>query len=203
MERIASPRCAVCGTPFLVFEPPGIKPALAACAACAAEPPPYHWARAAGVYAGPLRDAILALKFGGKRLVARPLADLVLDQCDDVFDPTLAGLVPVPLSRARERERGFNQATLIAERLARARGVPLRSRWLARVRPTRPQSELSAGERRANVHRAFAASPAVAGGEIVLVDDVLTTGATAAECARALRAAGAARVGVLTVARVL
>jgi len=81
--------------------------------------------------------------------------------------------------------------------------VPVRSRWLGRVRATGPQTDLGAAERRANVRDAFAAVTAVAGRHVVVVDDVLTTGATAAECARILRSAGAARVGVLTVARVL
>ena len=111
--------------------------------------------------------------------------------------------MPVPLARGRERERGFNQAALVAERLALALGVPLRARWLVRARATRPQTDLGAAERRANVRGAFAADTSVAGRHVVVVDDVLTTGATAAECARTLRAAGAARVGVLAVARVL
>jgi ComF family protein len=111
-------------------------------------------------------------------------------------------LVPVPLAPARERERGFNQAALVADELARALGRPVRRRWLRRARPTRPQSDLSAAERWANVRNAFQAAPAVAGHHVLVVDDVLTTGATAAECARALRAAGARAVSVVTVARV-
>ena len=112
-------------------------------------------------------------------------------------------IVPVPLHRARERERGFNQAALLARRIGRRLAVPTRPRWLARIRPTRPQSELSAGERRANVRGAFRASRRVAGRHVLVVDDILTTGATVDACARALRDAGAQRVGVLTVARVL
>jgi ComF family protein len=115
----------------------------------------------------------------------------------------VTAVVPVPLARARERARGYNQAALLAERIADGLRVPLRPRWLARVRDTPAQSDLTAAERRANVRRAFAASPAVRGAHVVVVDDVLTTGATVSECARALRAAGAAAVGVLTVARVL
>jgi ComF family protein len=111
-------------------------------------------------------------------------------------------LVPVPLGRARERERGFNQAALVAERLARGLGAPFRPCWLARARATAPQTDLDAAARRANVRGAFVASTAAAGADVVLVDDVLTTGATAGECARALRAAGVRSVGVLTVARV-
>ena len=172
------------------------------CGACAVAPPAFDWARAAGLYAGPLRDAVQRFKFGRRPALARPLAALVLEQCAAAV-PARAVLVPIPLARERERERGFNQAALVAERVARGLGAPLRERWLARTRATAPQTELDAVERRANVRGAFVASTAAAGADVVLVDDVLTTGATAGECARALRAAGAASVGLLTVARVL
>jgi ComF family protein len=109
----------------------------------------------------------------------------------------------VPLAPSREQERGFNQAALLAGHLAAASGRPVKYRWLRRRRSTRPQTELTAGERRGNVARAFSASPRVAGAHVALVDDIVTTGATAAECARALREAGARTVGVLAVARVL
>jgi ComF family protein len=109
----------------------------------------------------------------------------------------------VPLARARERARGFNQALLLAERLGERLALGGRPRWLARLRTTAAQTDLTAAERRANVAGAFTASPAVQGRHVVIVDDVVTTGATIGECARALRAAGAGRIGVLTVARVL
>ena len=176
-------------------------PQVEHCASCVASPPGFDWARAAGEYAPPLRDAVQQFKFGRRPALARPLAALVLEQCASAV-PAGATLVPVPLARDRERERGFNQAALLAERLAPALGAALRPRWLARTRTTAPQTHLTAGERRANVSGAFVASTAAAGAEVVLVDDVLTTGATAGECARALRAAGARAVGVLTVARV-
>jgi ComF family protein len=141
------------------------------------------------------------LKFQGKRAVAKPLAELVLEQ-RRAFAPDIDALVPVPLAPGRLRERGFNQAELIAERLAGALRVPLRRRWLVRVRETLPQSELTIAKRRSNVEGAFLATSAAAGQHVVIIDDILTTGATAAACARALRAAGASRIGVATVARV-
>ena len=199
IRRLGPPACARCGLPL-----PGATLTTAVCGACALEPPAWDWARAGAEYEGVARDAVHAFKFHGRRALARPLADLLLEPWGaPLAAASVDALVPVPLARARERERGFNQAALVAERLAGALGVPLRPRWLARVRATQPQSDLGAAERRANVRGAFAADTAVAGRHVAIVDDVLTTGATAAECARILRAAGAARVGVLAVARVL
>lgn len=207
IPRIAPPCCAVCGVPFFTLEAAGRlaagdgHPAL--CGACATSPPPYDYARAAGIYAGVLREALHALKFHQRRALARPLADLVLEQWRAAPAGRIEALVPVPLAPARERERGFNQAALLAERLASGLHAPVRPTWLRRLRPTRPQSELTAAQRVDNVRGAFRAEGAVAGRDVVVVDDILTTGATAAECARALKAAGARTVGVLAVARAL
>jgi ComF family protein len=200
--RLRGPRCPVCGVPRPAgSEAAGPEGDRAPCPACTARPPAFDYARSAAVYAGPLREALHAFKFGGRRALARPLAALIAEECDV---PTgVEALVPVPLAPGRERERGFNQSRLIAERLAGTLAVAVRPRWLHRCRPTRPQSDLGANERRDNVRDAFRAAPAVTGRHVVVVDDVLTTGATAGECARALRAAGAHRVGVLTVARAL
>jgi ComF family protein len=201
-ERIGPPFCVTCGLPLPSFAPPPQVPPPR-CHTCVAGAPPFDYARAAGAYAGVLREALHALKFGGKQALARPLAGLMLEQCGALLGPHVDALVPVPLARPRERERGFNQAMLLAGHLASATGLPVRAPWLSRSRGTRPQTELTAGERRANVARAFSASPRSAGAHVVLVDDIVTTGATVAECARALRAAGARTVGVLAVARVL
>ena len=160
-------------------------------------------ARAAAIYEGALREALHAFKFSRKRALARPLGDLALEQCAASLPEGIEAVIPVPLARERERERGFNQALLLARRIAGRLELPTRPRWLVRVRATRPQSDLSAAERRANVRGAFRASRRVAGRHVVVVDDILTTGATLEACARALRAAGARRVGVLTVARVV
>jgi ComF family protein len=115
------------------------------------------------------------------------------------------GLVPVPLHPARHAERGFNQAELLAAPCATRWRLPTLARALVRVRPTLPQADLDAEARRANVRDAFEVGRPgeVRGRRVLLVDDVLTTGATAGAAARALRAAGAAEVGVLTLARVV
>src|SRR5262249_60806067 len=198
----APPYCAACGVPFATFAPhAGGSAGL--CGPCRTAPPVWDYARAAARYEGPLRDALHAFKFEKRRALARPLADLVLEQCGDDLAADVDALVPVPLGQARERERGFNQARLIAERLAASLDRHVEPGWLTRVRPTASQSDLGAEERRANVRGAFAATANVAGRHVVVVDDVLTTGATAAECCRALRQAGARAVGVLSVARVV
>jgi ComF family protein len=193
--RLAPPWCARCGAPSVA--------ALDACPMCPEPPPAFDYARAAAAYGGSVREAVHALKFGGRRSLARPLGDLIGEQCAGALTERLDALVPVPLARPRQRERGFNQAALLAERLGERLGVRVRPGWLVRLRATAPQTDLAADARRANVAGAFAAAPAVAGAHVAIVDDVVTTGATVAECARALRAAGARRVGALAVARVL
>lgn len=210
IARLGRPRCHVCGAaPPLAMTVDDGSPAseLASparpCPTCMADPPPYDYARSAAIFEGPLREALHAFKFSGKRALARPLGDLAAEHCVATLAEEIDAVVPVPLALGRERARGFNQAELLAQRVARRLGVPARPRWLVRVRATRPQSDLAAAERRANVRGAFRAGPAVAGRHVLVVDDVLTTGATLGECARALRDGGARRVGVLTVARVL
>jgi ComF family protein len=212
LERIAPPVCGVCGLPLGTGfgERPAVLAAavhdpLPRCGACRAQPPAYRYARAPARYEGAVRDALHALKFDGRRSMARPLGALLAESEDlGVPRPAIDLLVPVPLHRARRAERGFNQAELLARELGRAWSVPVAADVLARARATRPQTELGGTERRRNVRGAFAlARPErVAGRHVLLIDDVLTTGTTVAECARAVRAAGASAVGVLTVARV-
>jgi ComF family protein len=142
------------------------------------------------------------LKYQQERHLATPLAALLLD-CLAARPLAVDVLVPVPLDPARGRERGYNQAALLAAPVAKALGLPALPDVLQRTRPTRPQVGLNAGERRANVRGAFACGnpSAVAGRRVLLVDDVMTTGATLEACADALTAAGAAQVYGLVVAR--
>ena len=178
----------------------------AVCGACLARPPAFASAVALGPYrAGPGDPNVLArtvqcLKYRGHRTLAAPLAELLAAQY-----PFAAGalLVPVPLHTARLRSRGFNQALLLARGLARRRSLALAPRLLVRARPTEEHAGLGAEARRRNVRDAFRirSGPPLAGRSMVLVDDVLTTGATADACARALLAAGAGRVDVYTVGR--
>ena len=163
-------------------------------------------ARAATLYknAGPAREAILGFKHTGRDTLGRHLAELMAERSGPIMETgPWDMLVPVPLHRLREQERGFNQAAFLARRVGRRVGVPVADRALRRVRQTPPQSG-DADDRRRNVRGAFAVPrPAqVAARHVLLIDDVLTTGATANECARTLRRAGARRVGIFTLARV-
>ena len=150
--------------------------------------------------------AIHELKYRGRRRVAGRLARMLLE--DQAVRELLAGsdvLVPVPLHPRRLRERGFNQAALLAAELGRRTGCPGGEGALVRRRDTSSQAGLSAAARRRNVRDAFAVRRRglVAGRVVTLVDDVLTTGATAHACAQALKAGGAAEVRLLSAARVM
>ena len=169
------------------------------CGACQSNAPPYHAARAPFLYAFPLDAALKRLKFRQRLLYAPVFADLLLPSLNRTF-PDCDALVPVPLHRHRHVLRGFNQADEICRPLARASGLPMIMN-VVRRRATRPQSGLTATERRRNLRHAFAIRGNVTGCYPLIIDDVLTTGSTCSELARALLAAGAKRVGVLVVAR--
>ena len=153
-----------------------------------------------------MRLAVHALKFGGRERIAHVLGALVAQLW---LRPGklegYAALVPVPLSGKRRRERGFNQAEVIARAVAKNAAIPIRDRLLVKKRDCPPQVGLSASARRKNVASVYRASIPrwLRGRDLLLVDDVLTTGATAEAAARALRRAGAGAVDVLTLARVL
>jgi len=188
--------CGRCGIP--------ISSPLVLCATCATRPPAFDVARALGLYlAGPavlnpLARAVRAVKFHGHRAAAASLGAALASL---ILLPADALVVPVPLHSSRLRERGYDQAALLARACARAAGLPVAVRALVRRRDTPPQASLDAAARRSNLAGAFAAAAPLEHPTVALVDDVLTTGATADACTRALRAAGAARVVVLTVGR--
>ena len=165
---------------------------------------PLQQVRAAALHVAPLREWIHLLKYEGQRALAPPLARyLTAALASADWAPLRAhidGVVPAPLHAARLRERGYNQAELLARGLCRQTGLPLRTDLLHRARQTRSQVGLNAVERKANVEDAFTAAPASRGLHLLLIDDVYTTGATLRACANALREAGAAQVSALTLA---
>jgi len=195
---VKSPLCPVCGRVF-----PAGEGADHLCGPCQTDPPPFARARAAAIYEedGPSGQAIKRFKYN-RRLDMLPVMQYWLRRplCQE-----LAGaadlIAPVPLHPRRLKQRGFNQSLLLAQAFP---GVRLERELLTRVRHTPPQTGLNPKERRDNVKGAFTVPrpDLVKGKNVLLVDDVFTTGATVRECARVLRKAGAQQVDVLTVARV-
>lgn len=189
---VTEPTCAHCGRPLTHS---GL------CARCRQSERAFARAWPAALYRGPLRNCLHRLKYGRETRLVPFLAGLVLERLGVVSGlPAAPLVVPVPLDPERLRERGFNQAELLARFIARERGWALAAAALRRTRATRPQSDLTAAEREANVAGAFAAGKEARDKEILLVDDIYTTGATAEAAACALLAAGARAVYVTTVA---
>jgi ComF family protein len=150
---------------------------------------------------GPARELVYALKYGGWRVAARTMALEVTRRLGRRLREVDA-LVPVPLGRVRERERGHNQAAELARWVGELAGVPVADGALVRARETRTQTALDPASRRANVSGAFATGQVKVGGfHVALVDDVLTTGATLGAAAEALVRGGAREVGAVTFAR--
>lgn len=197
---IEAPLCDTCGIPFSFPAHAGTL-----CANCIDHAPEYDRARAAVVYNDASRKVILDFKYGDRLQAVHTFALWLLRAGKDLIGEADV-LIPVPLHRQRLWQRRYNQAALIAAELAKRTGKDWIADALLRLRQTIPQKGLNRKERNENVKNAFGLNtrrlPAVAEKNILLIDDVFTSGATLNECARTLRTAGAARVNVLTVARV-
>lgn len=185
-----------CGEPLAAAAVP--------CGRCRRGLSPFSRGASLGPYEGSLRVVIHELKYRGRRRVARRLAEEFARRDGLGVAQGADALVPVPLHPRRLRERGFNQADLLARELGRAVGLPVWNDVLVRRRDTPPQTGLSAAARRSNVAKAFAVHRRgrIAGQTLVLVDDVTTTGATVLACAARLRECGARDVRLLSAARV-
>jgi len=192
MKPLRPPYCPQCGLPESPAENIGGR-----CSACRLQEYAFDFARSAYIFNDPLREVIHHLKYADRISLARPLGT-ALRHCIDREGFQGSVVVPVPLHRRRERQRGFNQAELLAERLGRR----LDARILRRRKNTPSQTGLSRSQRTLNLSGAFEVCGPVAE-NIIVVDDVFTTGSTLHEISKVLKRAGAKRVEVLTVARVL
>lgn len=205
IRLLDSPFCPRCGRPFwgrALAHPPSHL-----CQACRTQPPQYLLARSAVLYErdDPLRAILLLFKHGGRIALGGHLGRLMAERAADLLgSPSIDAIVPVPLHGRRERDRGFNQADILAGAVAKRLERPVLRKAVRRIRATPPQTG-KARERVRNVRGAFAirSRQEVEGLTLLLVDDVLTTGATVNECAKVLMRAGARAVSVYTLARAL
>ncbi len=191
-------QCQVCAVPLPM--------AGLICGACQRQAPSFARVEAPWRYAFPVDNLITRFKHQGQWPHGRLLAELLAEHLQHAYDeglPRPQALLPVPLARRRQRRRGFNQAQMLADWLGRRLQLPVHGDWLQRRLDTPAQQGLDAATRKRNLRQVFAldAGAELAGRHLALVDDVLTTGATAGILARLLRRAGAARVDVYCLAR--
>ena len=207
IDQVEGIVCAICGEK--IQTPLAQTDRASLCGLCQKKAPPFIQAAAYGDYTGVLRDLIHLLKYEQMRPAANVLGGLLAEAISRL-EPNLADerviVIPVPLYRGKRGQRGFNQAELIAKTALKSRNsrrFELQTGLLKRIRPTESQIGLTRHQRRENLRGAFgvADKQGVAGREILLVDDVFTTGTTASECARVLLRSGASKVCVATVAR--
>lgn len=185
------PLCRRCGIPLS-------SDVSKICAECIKEYPAFINARSFGSYNGALRTAINLFKYHGVKRLAKPLSDII----SQLKIPRVDTVVPVPLYNKRLRQREFNQSALLAKNMARYLGVPLMLSCLVKARDTLPQVGLNSKQRRKNIRKAFKIRDRrlIKGKKILLVDDVITTGATIRECAGELKKAGAEDIYAIALA---
>jgi ComF family protein len=185
------PKCQKCSKPL-------ISDVSTICGDCLQDQPAFTNARSFGLYDGVLKKAINLMKYHGIKRLSKPLSELLLQ----IEIPRGDIIVPVPLFKKRLKQREFNQSALLAKNIAKALGIKLLPDCLVKVRDTVPQVGLNSKERKKNIKKAFdiRSRDPIEGKDIILVDDVFTTGATVKECSRVLKKAGAKDIFVITLA---
>ncbi len=190
------PICGLCGKPRDKYFAGDL------CEDCGRGGVPFTLARSVALYDGVLKEAIHKFKFDGKRTLSSFLGKLLVSylRYGDIPAKEIDLMIPIPLSAKREKQRGYNQSKMLAEEISRQCSIYLDSRSLKKIKDVTPQFELSRKERLQNVRGAFQAS-ALTGKNVLLIDDIYTTGATVREASKALKAAGAKNIYALTLAR--
>lgn len=196
LPKITTAKCRSCAQPAPIADLE-----IFTCFDCLADPLPMDWCEAWGEYRGALEHLLRALKFRRHDFLAGALSSLLEQTLRERGDLAFDAIVPVPMPRARERRRGYNQAGLLADALSRRLGIRCDPALLARRGEQATQSTLPKRQRAGNVRGAFTASTLVKGTSILLVDDISTTGETIRACASALHEAGASRVCAIAVAK--
>jgi len=193
-KEIKPPICVICGRPMGEYE---------LCHRCSSKTQHFNYLRSWALHEDPVREAILRLKYRHDISLGVILAEPLVELVDDIgWDIDL--VVPVPLGVARLRERGYNQAILIARPIALRTGLRYNSNGLTRIRETRSQVGLSYNQRRTNVKNAFHGNPdLIANHNVLVVDDVATSSATMDACGEALKKAGAEKVYWVTLTRAI
>jgi len=198
IRYVTPPYCKICGKPHDSRFEGGF------CHECYRKKTPFDLARSATEYEGTIKEALHMFKFSNRHSLKIPLGKIMADYlaANNGIDLSQIDIImPVPLSRKKERSREYNQAKLLAEELSKHTGLAIDDESLKRVKETTPQFELSREERLKNLKDAFMASDEVKDKAVLLIDDIYTTGSTVKESSLALKRSGAKRVCVLTLAR--
>lgn len=185
------PVCRRCGKPL-------VSGVSTTCGECLQDEPSFVYARSFGLYEGILRKAINLLKYHNVKRLSKPLSAIILS----LKIPAADAVIPVPLHENRLRQREFNQSALLAKHIGKSLGIEVILNRLVKIKDTMPQVGLRSQDRRKNIKKAFEVrrTELIEGKNIILIDDVITTGATVRECSRVLKKAGAENIYVTTLA---
>ena len=198
IQFLSQPYCRICGKPKDKYFTGDL------CEDCSNEKPAFTLARSVAIYEGLLKEAIHEFKFNGKKKLCDPLGKIMIDHIfrSDIPLIDIDTITPIPLSNKRQKERGYNQSLLLVENISSKLYLKVNAGSLFKVKNIKPQHDLLRQERLTNIQGAFVANN-VEGFNILLIDDIYTTGATVKEASSVLRHAGAKNIYVLTLARAL